>query len=79
MYYYIHKDGRIGQSENGAWFAIKIALGEKEASDIINKSKSVIWSKSIKDCKIILNDQDPKISREAKLFVNDEQIGIFYK
>jgi hypothetical protein len=62
MYRYVHNDGRTGQSPKGAWFAIKLALGETEASDVVTKSKSYTW-----------RDQ------KAKLFVEDEQVGTFYK
>jgi len=67
MYRYVHnKDGRTGQSENGSWYAIKLALGEKEASDLVDRSRHTSWHYK-------------KNEMKSELMVDEERVGTFYK
>lgn len=66
---YIHKDGRRAEHEEGTWYAIREALGEKEASEVVEASETVRW---------IPTRDIEGYYRKADLFVGEQQVGTFF-
>ena len=74
-YLYVHKDNRQASSEKGTWFAIKEALGEKEADDIVTVSETGTFKPLPKEKEV----EGYRYTSKMDFVVGDEVVGTFYK